>query len=83
MLKDVLYLETQRKGLVKHMKKITDKQLLMGADFAGFPLKEAIKEYLEKKGWTITDIGVTADSDPNDIPSYRPAGRGDDCRKGI
>ena len=50
MLKDVLYLETQRKGLVKHMKKITDKQLLMGADFAGFPLKEAIKEYLEKRG---------------------------------
>ena len=66
MLKDVLYLETQRKGLVKHMKKITDKQLLMGADFAGYPLKEAIKEYLEKKGWTITDIGVKADSDPND-----------------
>ena len=48
------------------MKKITDKQLLMGADFAGYPLKEAIKEYLEKKGWTITDIGVKADSDPND-----------------
>ena len=47
MLKDVLYLETQRKGLVKHMKKITDKQLLMGADFAGYPLKEAIKEYLD------------------------------------
>lgn len=29
------------------MKKITDKQLLMGADFAGYPLKEAIKEYIE------------------------------------
>ena len=38
----------------------------MAADFAGYPLKEAIKEYLEKKGWKITDIGVKADSDPND-----------------
>ena len=48
------------------MKTIANKQLLMGADFAGYPLKEAIKEYLENKGWKITDIGVKADSDPND-----------------
>jgi len=48
------------------MKTIANKELLMAADFAGYPLKEAIKEYLESKGWTITDIGVKADSDPND-----------------
>ena len=30
------------------MKTVKDKYLLMGADFAGYPLKEAIKEYLEK-----------------------------------
>ena len=30
------------------MKKVADKQILMAADFAGYPLKEAIKEYLEK-----------------------------------
>ena len=48
------------------MKKVADKQILMAADFAGYPLKEAIKEYLEKKGWTVTDVGVKADSDPND-----------------
>ena len=48
------------------MKKVADKQILMAADFAGYPLKEAIKEYLEKKGWTVTDIGVKADSDPAD-----------------
>ena len=30
------------------MKMVKDKQILMGADFAGYPLKEAIKEYLEK-----------------------------------
>ena len=48
------------------MKKVADKQILMAADFAGYPLKEAIKEDLEKKGWTVTDIGVKADSDPED-----------------
>ena len=48
------------------MKTVKGKQILMAADFAGYPLKEAIKEYLEKKGWTVTDIGVKADSDPND-----------------
>jgi hypothetical protein len=48
------------------MKTIKDKQLLVGADFAGYPLKEAVCEYLRGKGWTITDIGVKADSDPDD-----------------
>ena len=48
------------------MKMVKDKQILMAADFAGYPLKEAIKEYLEKKGWIVTDIGVKADSDPGD-----------------
>ena len=35
------------------MKTVKDKQILMAADFAGYPLKEAIREYLEKKGWTV------------------------------
>ena len=48
------------------MKSVKGKYLLMAADFAGYPLKEAIKEYLERKGWKITDIGVKADSDPGD-----------------
>jgi ribose 5-phosphate isomerase B len=48
------------------MKTIKDKQLLVGADFAGFPLKEAVCAHLQKKGWTITDVGVKKDSDPND-----------------
>ena len=48
------------------MKTVKDKQVLMAADFAGFPLKEAIRVYLEKKGWTVTDIGVQAGSDPDD-----------------
>ena len=48
------------------MKTIKDKYLVVGADFAGFPLKEAVVEHLEKKGWKVTDVGVRADSDPND-----------------
>ena len=48
------------------MKTIKDKYLLVGADFAGFPLKEAVCDHLRKKGWKITDVGVTKESDPND-----------------
>lgn len=40
------------------MKTIKDKQILVGADFAGFPLKEAVVKHLKSKGWTVTDIGV-------------------------
>ena len=31
------------------MKKVKDKQVLVGADFAGFPLKEVERSILEKK----------------------------------
>ena len=41
------------------MKTVKDKQLLVGADFAGYPLKEAVCAHLREKGWTITDMGVT------------------------
>jgi len=40
------------------MKMVKDKKLLVGADVAGFYLKEAICEHLRKKGWEITDIGA-------------------------
>ena len=33
------------------MKTIKDKELLVAADFAGFPLKEAVVAHLEAKGW--------------------------------
>ena len=41
------------------VKTIKEKQLLVGADFAGYPLKEAVCAHLRAKGWTITDVGVT------------------------
>lgn len=47
------------------MKTIKDKQILVGADFAGFPLKEVVVEHLKKKGWTVTDIGVRSLDDEN------------------
>ena len=48
------------------MKTVKDKHLVVGADFAGFPLKEVVVEHLTKKGWKILDLGVRKDSDPND-----------------
>ena len=51
------------------MKKVKDKYLVVGADFAGYPLKEAVVAHLKAKGWKIEDLGVTADSDPNDTDS--------------
>ena len=50
------------------MKTIADKQVLVGADFAGFPLKEAVVAYLKEKGWTVTDIGVrSADEEDKEM----------------
>ena len=48
------------------MKTVKDKYLVVGADFAGFPLKEAVVAHLKAKGWKIEDLGVRTDSDPND-----------------
>ena len=47
------------------MKTIKEKQILVGADFAGFPLKEVVVEHLRKKGWTVTDIGVRENNEEN------------------
>ena len=47
------------------MKMIKDKQLLVGADFAGYPLKETVIAHLREKGWKITDVGVRSLEDNN------------------
>jgi ribose 5-phosphate isomerase B len=39
------------------MKTLKDKQVLVGADLAGFPLKEAVVKRLKSGGWTVTGIG--------------------------
>ena len=48
------------------MKTIANKEILMAADFAGYPLKNEVKEYLISKGWKVTDIGVQNPDDPED-----------------
>ena len=47
------------------MKTIREKQVLVAADFAGAPLKNAVVAHLKSKGWEITDIGVQGPDDPN------------------
>ncbi len=32
------------------------RKVVMGADFAGFPLKEAVKDHLLTRGWEVTDL---------------------------
>ena len=56
------------------MKTVKNKQLVVGADFAGYPLKEAVVAHLKKKGWEITDLGVTApdqDKENTDLMFHR------------
>ena len=47
------------------MKMVKDKKLVVGADFAGYPLKEAVVAHLKAKGWEITDLGVKEGDDPD------------------
>ena len=50
------------------MKTVKDKYLVVGADFAGYPLKEAVvRASSQAKGWTITDRRRDrSESDPDD-----------------
>ena len=54
------------------MKTIKDKQILVGADFAGYPLKEAVVAHLKEYGWTVTDVGVrSTEDDDTDLMFHR------------
>ncbi len=44
----------------------------VGADHAGFELKEALKDHLAKRGLRVTDLG-TANSESTDYPDYARA----------
>lgn len=52
------------------MKTVTEKHVVVGADFAGFPLKEAVKAHLEARGWSVKDLTPSLD----DIPMYHRVG---------
>ena len=47
------------------------KTIAIGCDHGGFDYKAAIKEYLEKEGWTINDFG-THSSNAVDYPDFAP-----------
>jgi ribose 5-phosphate isomerase B len=54
------------------MKMVKDKQILVGADFAGYPLKEAVVAHLRENGWQVTDVGVRSlDDDDTDLMFHR------------
>ena len=52
------------------MKLAKDKQVVVGSDFAGYALKEAVKGHLEARGWTVTDLTPVR----NDLPMYHRVG---------
>jgi RpiB/LacA/LacB family sugar-phosphate isomerase len=52
------------------MKTARDKQVVVSADFAGFPLKEAVKRHLIERGWTVEDLTP----DLAEAPMYQRAG---------
>lgn len=54
------------------MKMVKDKKVVVGADFAGFPLKEAVVAHLKSKGWEVTDLGVRSlDETDTDLMFHR------------
>ncbi len=47
--------------------------IVLAADHAGYPLKEAIKKYLSDKGMTVIDVGTNSE-EPVDYPAIMRAG---------
>jgi len=44
-------------------------RIALGADHAGFELKEKLKKFLDGKGWSVADVG-THSTDSVDYPDY-------------
>ncbi len=52
------------------MKTTKDKQVVVGADFAGYPLKEYVKRHLEANAWEVTDLTPEQEG----LPMYHRVG---------
>lgn len=52
------------------MKTAKNKHVVVGADFAGFALKEEVKHHLEERGWHVTDLTPNSD----ELPMYHRVG---------
>jgi len=46
------------------------KKIILGSDHAGFQLKEEIKEFLEKEGYEIEDVGAKSYDKEDDYPDF-------------
>ncbi|MBI5912869.1 RpiB/LacA/LacB family sugar-phosphate isomerase [Candidatus Azambacteria bacterium] len=60
--------------------------IYLGADHAGFALKQKIKEFLEHAGYTVADMGAYTNNDGDDYPDFITAAAdavANDCIKGI
>jgi ribose 5-phosphate isomerase B len=44
-------------------------KIAVGSDHAGFNIKQQIKDYLQKEGYTLKDFGAYSD-DPSDYPDF-------------
>ncbi|OHA16952.1 MAG: hypothetical protein A3C79_01260 [Candidatus Taylorbacteria bacterium RIFCSPHIGHO2_02_FULL_45_28] len=47
--------------------------IILAADHAGFALKEAVKTFLQKKGYAVTDVGAHELKERDDYPVYMSA----------
>lgn len=45
-------------------------RIAIGSDHAGFPLKEAVREELERLGHEVVDVGTTSASESVDYPDF-------------
>ena len=45
------------------------KKIAIGADHAGFPYKQPIKDWLQAHGYDVTDYGTNS-TDPADYPDF-------------
>ncbi len=52
------------------MKSVRDRHVVVGADFAGFALKESVKAHLVGRGWNVLDLTPSRD----DLPMYHRVG---------
>lgn len=57
-------------------------KLVIGADHAGFPLKEEVRAYLTKAGHEIVDLGAYNCNSPDDYPDFAEK-VGDAIRQGV
>ncbi len=44
-------------------------EIVIGADHAGYEYKNKLKQYLDSKGYKVTDVGASS-SDPSDYPDF-------------